>query len=316
MPMTVVCFGILVADVFLPLLPRMPRAGELVPTEDFLVQPGGCGANTALALARLGIPASAIGMVGDDPFGQMVRAELGRRAVDVTGVRAVSGMGTSKTVIVDIANEDRRYFHTIGANAALGASALDGVQWAPGDILYVGGYLVLPGVEAPGLADRLRAARAAGARTVLDVCVPSGAAVNFSDMETVLAEVDFFLPNQDEGQALTGAVEPACQAEAFLAAGAATVIITCGHAGALMATPSRQLWAAAPVVDAVDSSGAGDAFAAGFICGLLEGWPDEKSLIFASVVGASACTALGCTAGVFSRAQAENYIAHHSLTLA
>jgi sugar/nucleoside kinase (ribokinase family) len=228
----------------------------------------------------------------------------------------MSGTGTSKTVIVDIANEDRRYFHTIGANAGLSAAALEQARWEPGDILYVGGYLVLPGVEGPALAGRLRAARAAGARTVLDVCVPSGAAVSFADVEEVLPEVDFFLPNEDEGLALTGITGPAGQAEAFLAAGAGTVVITCGHAGALMATPARQAWLAAPAVDAVDSSGAGDAFAAGFISGVLEGWPDDKKLIFASVVGASACTALGCTAGVFSRAQAEEYIAHHTLTLA
>lgn len=69
----------------------------------------------------------------------------------------------------------------------------------------------------------------------------------------------------------------------------------------------------APRVEVVDGSGAGDTFAAGFICGLVEGWPLERSFAFATAVGASACTALGCTAGVFSRQQAEDFVISHSL---
>jgi sugar/nucleoside kinase (ribokinase family) len=61
----------------------------------------------------------------------------------------------------------------------------------------------------------------------------------------------------------------------------------------------------------VDPSGAGDAFAAGFIVGLLEGWDMSKTLRFASAIGASACTALGCNAGVFTRPQADAFLIQH-----
>ena len=69
----------------------------------------------------------------------------------------------------------------------------------------------------------------------------------------------------------------------------------------------------APPVEVVEASGAGDAFAAGLIVGILEGWELERSIRFASVVGGSACTALGCAAGVFSRNQAEEFLAAHPL---
>ena len=65
------------------------------------------------------------------------------------------------------------------------------------------------------------------------------------------------------------------------------------------ATDARQL--PAPTVDVVDGSGAGDAFAAGLIVGIVEGWPLARSLTFASEVGALACTALGCSAGIPDR---------------
>jgi len=310
----VVCFGILVADVFLPPLARMPGAGELVATEDFLFQTGGCAANTALDLARLGVPSAAIGKVGPDPFGDLVRSGLAAQGVDVSGITAAEGSGTSKTVIFDIEGEDRRYVHTVGANAALRAEDLDNCQLAAGDVLYIGGYLVLPGVEQQALAHRLKALRQAGAHIVLDVCVPAGdAQVSIAQVEQLLPYVDLFVPNEDEARALTAEEEPSRQAHRLLDAGAAAVVITRGAAGALMAVEGKQVELRAPAMKVVDSSGAGDAFSAGFIYGLLRGWPPERSCQLASVVGASACTALGCTAGVFSVAEVETYLASASL---
>ena len=68
-------------------------------------------------------------------------------------------------------------------------------------------------------------------------------------------------------------------------------------------------------VEFVDGSGTGDAFAAGFIVGLLEDWPLSETLRFAGAVGASACTRLGCTTGVFDRAQTEAFVREHPLEI-
>ncbi len=233
--MTVTCFGILVADVFLPPLAHFPRAGELMVTEDFLFQPGGCAANTALDLARLGVSAAVRGTVGADVFGDLVKTQLGREGLDVTGVTQTDQLGTSKTVILDVPGEDRRYIHTIGANAAVRASDLDGVAFSRGDVLYVGGYLVLPGLDPEALAAHLASAQQVGARTVLDVVVPADGEVRFDDVAPLLPYVDLFLPNEDEARLLSGAEEPSLQAEIFLSAGAGAVVVTRGAAGALMA---------------------------------------------------------------------------------
>ena len=68
-------------------------------------------------------------------------------------------------------------------------------------------------------------------------------------------------------------------------------------------------------VEVVDVSGAGDAFVAGFIVGLLEQWTLSDTLLFASLIGASACTHLGCTGGVFTRPEAERYLHSHQLSV-
>ena len=311
---SVLCAGILVADVFVPPLPRLPAAGELLTTEDFLVQTGGCAANTAAGLTRLGVSASVIGRVGDDLFGGFVEQELRRQGIDTSGIRRSSGFGTSKTVIIPVIGEDRRFIHTFGANAAVSAEDIDRLKVAEADVLYVGGYLVLPALEQVELGECLRLARASGVRTVLDVVVPADSTgVSVALVRELLPSVDFFMPNDDEARALTGEADPARQAERLLELGAETVVIKMGERGALLASSEERLELPPPRVEVVDQSGAGDAFVAGFIVGILEGWDRERCLRFASVIGASACTRLGCTAGVFTRPEAEAYLEAYPL---
>jgi sugar/nucleoside kinase (ribokinase family) len=308
----VVCAGIAVADVFVPPLTRLPEPGELVSTDDFVVETGGCAANTAVALARLGVRSAVVAKVGDDLFGDFVVQELSAAGVDVTGIGRAPGLGTSKTVIVSVRGEDRRYVHTFGANAALSATDLVPALAAAPRVLYVGGFLVLPALRQDELAGELRRARAAGARVGFDVVAPAGRALSPADVARVLPEVDYFVPNDDEAGALTGESDPRRQAERLLELGAANVVITMGARGLLAANGEVTIELPAPRVDFVEPSGAGDAFAAGLCYGLLHGWDLRRSLELASVTGASACRALGCTAGLFTRAEADAYLETHT----
>ena len=311
-PARVLCVGILVADVFVPPLERLPEAGELVATDDFLLQPGGCAANTAIALRTLGVEAAVCGRVGDDLLGSFVEQDLRSRGIDTSGVLRTGGYGTSKTVIIPVAGDDRRFVHTFGANAALTAGDIDPAAFAGAEVLCVGGYLVLPALREDGLADRLRDARAHGTTVVLDVAVPAGAALSLDVAAEVLPHVDYFVPNDDEAFALTGERDPVRQAERFLECGASCVAITLGDRGVYVRRGDWELHVDAPPMEVVEPSGAGDAFAAGLVVGILEGWELERSVRFAAVVGASACTALGCYAGVLTREQAEAFLAAHA----
>lgn len=305
------CVGILVADVIVPPLARLPEAGELVATDEFLVQPGGCAANGALALSKLGVSAAVVGRVGDDAFGDLVERALRAHGVDTSGVSR-SPVGTSKTVILPVAGDDRRFIHTFGANAALTAAEIPAERLASVEVVYVGGYLVLPALRQEELAERLRLARVAGTSIVLDVVVPSGRPdLSLDAVRELLPLVDWFLPNEDEARALTGESEPGAQAARLLEAGARAVVVKRGARGAYARWGDRELELPAPPVEVVEPSGAGDAFAAGLMIGVLEGWDVERSVRFASVIGASACTAVGCWAGVFDREDADRFLAKH-----
>jgi sugar/nucleoside kinase (ribokinase family) len=315
-PPSVVCAGILVADLFVPPLEQLPAEGNLVVTEDFLVQPGGCAANTAISLAKLGVSVSIIGKVGSDPFGTAVEQDLQKHGVQTAAIRHSSSHSTSKTVILPVIGEDRRYIHTIGANAAFTVEDISLPLAMQAQIFVLGGYCVLPRLDPIKLATLLKDIQGNGTRTILDVVVPASADhPTLDDLRPILPFVDVFMPNIEEASLLTGETDPHRQAELFLQAGCKIAIITRGEQGALLMSAQETLETPAFPVEVVDVSGAGDAFVAGFVVGLLKQWTLADSLRFACVIGASACTRLGCTAGVFTLAEAETHVQSHQFSI-
>ena len=299
----VVCAGLIIADLFVSPLRSLPRPGELVVSDGFLLDVGGCAVNTAVILARLGVCTGLVGKVGDDEYGRWLRQSLARKRVLVDGVSTGRRTATSQTVILPVDGEDRRYIHVPGANVELGvadiAPVLSGVR-----VLAIGGYLALLGLDPEGVADLLAGARTRGTATLLDVVVPRGADDPVKALRPVLPHVDCFLPNKDEARLVTGHDNPADQARALLELGCASVVITCGAEGAVYADPARVIRVRPFPVEVVDGSGAGDAFTAGIILGLIEGWPAEQRLRFATALGGSVCRGLGCTGTVFTRDEA------------
>jgi sugar/nucleoside kinase (ribokinase family) len=311
----VLCIGVLVADIFVPPLERLPAAGELVATDDFLIQPGGCAANVALSLGALGTRAAVCGRVGADMLGEFVVRDLKAHGIDVSSVLTTPEFGTSKTVILPVVDDDRRYLHTFGANAALMASDIDDAALDAAEVVYVGGYLMLPALHEDELVARLTRARARGATVILDVALAAGSAQSLQDIGGLLALADYFVPNIDEARALTGETDPHRQTDCLIQHGAQRVLIKLGERGTYVRSAEREFEIAAPHVSTVDPSGAGDAFAAGLIVAIREGWDLERSVRFANVTGASACTALGSWGGVFNREQAETLLAAQPLQM-
>jgi sugar/nucleoside kinase (ribokinase family) len=312
--MDVVCAGILVADIFANPIAALPAAGQLGLTERFLFGVGGCASNTAAGLCRLGKPAKVLGKVGDDVFGNLVIADLDRLGVDASSVSRSRTHPTSATVIINVTGEDRRYIHCMGANADfcfsdIDCSVLDGAK-----ALYVGGYMAMPRFGAEDLRQLFREAKKRALTTILDVVTPSGVSVSREHVATMLAYTDVFLPNDDEAYAMTGLRSPQAQAD-YLARmnPECSVVVTQGRRGALAQRKDEVIQVGAYAVEAIDESGAGDAFAAGFITGMLQGWSLEETLRFASAVGASCTRALGCTDGVFRFDEASAFVSGNLL---
>jgi sugar/nucleoside kinase (ribokinase family) len=309
-----VSVGLLVADHLCAPVPRVPRPGELLLTDHLLLNIGGCASNAAMDLARVDVSVAVVGCVGDDAFGRFVIDSLDARGIDTASIRRLTDIGTSGTLIINVTGEDRRFIHTIGANGRLAVADIPMQRVRRAKVFYVGGYLLMPGLDAKQLAERFREARAAGVITVLDVVLP-GPGEHWPLLEPLLAETDVFLPNHDEAELLTGLADSRRQAERFHAAGAGTVVITRGGEGTVLLNSSERLEAGVYPTTYLGGTGAGDAFDAGYIAGLLAGGDARRCLQWGSALGASCVRSIGATESVFTRDEAEDFMRKHPLPI-
>jgi len=310
----VLCAGIVVADHVCTPIAHLPVAGELVMADSMLLTIGGCAANAAVDLVKMGVRAAVVGRVGNDVFGRIVGDMLRDQGVDTSALQVTPDADTSQTLIVNVAGEDRRFIHTFGANRRFQASDIPVALLDHCRVLYLGGYLVMPNILQHEVADVFAAAQRKGVRTVLDVVVP-GPGDHLRQLDALLPHVDVFLPNNFEAELLCGRKTPLEQAEFFRSMGARTVVITMGGEGALLVTDRQRLRSGVYPISYVDGSGGGDAFDAGFICGLLQNLDPAGCLKLASALGASCVRAIGTTPGVFTRQECEAFMAANHLQI-
>ena len=310
----VVCAGIVVADHVAAPIDILPDAGRLVMTDHCFLSIGGCASNVAVDLRKMDVSTAVCGCVGDDSFGRFARSVLDEHDVDTTFLTTVSEAATSQTLVINVTGQDRRFIHHLGASAVFAGKHFPRERIREARILYVGGYFVMDALAPAALADVFRDARRAGVVTMLDVVTP-GPKTYREALAVILPHVDYFLPNSDEAQLMTGLTDPIAQAEEFRRLGAENVIITCGHEGAVLVSENRNLRSGVFDVDSVDATGGGDAFDAGFMCGLLEGATPERCLELGTALGASCVRKLGATDGVFTRRQTAEFLADRSLVV-
>ncbi len=310
----VVCAGVIVADHLCTPISHFPVAGELVKAEELILNIGGCASNAAVVLSKLGIRSTVCGRVGDDFFGRYVAETLESYGIDSKRLGIDPAWATSQSLIVNVKGQDRRFIHSFGANQGLTVEDLDRALETNPKVVYLGGFLILPGLDVDALADRFAKARAAGTWTVLDVATP-GPGDYLRYLRPVLPFTDVFLPNTDEATLILGESDPVRQARAFRDLGAKRVVVTLGDRGSIALSETLQAHLGAYPIDYVDGTGGGDSFDAGYIAGLIEGLPELDCLKLASAVGASCVRAVGTTAGIFSRDEARRFIEARELTI-
>lgn len=293
----VLCAGIIVADHVCRPIAAMPPPGGLVLTPGMELTVGGCAANVAVDLAQLGRRVAVAGCVGDDAFGRHVADHLRGAGIDCADVRVSDRRETACTMVVNVAGEDRRFIHALGANAEFTGGDLSGGRIAQARVLYVGGYGLVESLSPRNVVRLFQEASRQGAATVLDVVLAEPR--DFSEwFGCVLPLTDVFLPNSDEARLLTGIDDPLQQAETFCAAGAKTAVVTAGEAGAVLVSGKTRLRAAAHRVEAIDGTGSGDAFLAGFLHALLDGRDLAAALRSGAALGACCVRHAGATTGI------------------
>jgi sugar/nucleoside kinase (ribokinase family) len=250
---------------------------------------GSSGAIFACGCARLGLATSYVGTVGDDAGGRFVLTELERRGVDTTSCRVEEDRATGLTVVIS-RGEDRAILTAVGAMDALAAADVTDAILATAEHLHVTSPALQPRLRA-GLPDLLARAHAAGLTTSLDPgWDPAG------EWDAALADAldatDVLFPNAAEACRIAGTRDPEAALDA-LAARVPAVAVKLGADGAIAADPTGRARAAALALAPVDTTGAGDSFAAGFLRGGRAGLPLEERLRVAVACGSLSTAALG-----------------------
>lgn len=306
---TALCSGSFMCDLIAADLPRIGNPGDLTYTPNGIgLHAGGHAANVAIDLAKLGQRDVAVaGCIGNDAFGDFMERELTDQGLQVYPER-LSGVPTSKNIVLVVRGEDRRFYAELAANTMLSpVHVLHVLEETRPALFYqgtVGGLRALDGhVESV-----LTRAGELGCLTVVDVVRPYER--GWRNLEESLPLVDVLHCNDLEAAALTGEEDLATAAATLTDAGVVLCLITMGADGLVAALGETMLKMPSFSVKTVDPTGAGDAFCAGVIDALLrheihrEGLPStpldvlRHVLLEGEAAGAMCVTAPGATTAV------------------
>jgi len=265
-----------------------------------IVSPGGCGSNVAIGLASLGVPAGLAATIGDDDAALLLETYWDKVGLDWRYVRRIPGDHTGVSVGLVDTDLQPRFVHTSGANAWLDSSALDlkGICELGCRSLHVAGFFVLPGLLKDPFAASLAEAKIAGLEISLDV-VQTPRMDDPSYLWACLPYVDFFFCNLSEAKRLSGIDDPEIAGRFFRDRGAGAVCVKLGNNGCMLDSDDFRGIVPAEVVDVVDTTGAGDAFAAGFVAARLAGMQVEDACKAGNAAGARVVSSLGAISAWF-----------------
>jgi len=305
MAFTVASIGSLMADVAI-FTPRMPITGETLIGYGSKIGPGGKGANVAAALARLGASSLMIGKVGEDDFGRMELRALQAQGVDTSAIGIEPTLQTGQAFIMVNDQKENTILVAMGANDAVYGEYIVSALTAHRERLSA----IVIDFEIPEAG--VTAAVRFGQANDIPVIVDAGPARPFGP--EVWGACTVLTPNEQETAALVGySIEhdddALRAADTLLAQGPQIVVLKRGKAGALLRTATETAFVPAFPIEAVDTTGAGDAFTALFTLSMLEGLPLAECVRRGNAAGGLAATRVGTMPALPTRAEVEAFLA-------
>jgi len=296
MTFDVACVGLTILDILGRPVERIPPGGGVDFIEEIRLTVAGTAAGTVIDCAKLGLKSRAVGAVGADEKGDFVLDTYRRYGIDVEAMQRIDGVPTSATILNVRPNGDRPALHVRGASDDLSLGPSDYDTVCDARFLHMGGTGLLNAMDGAPTAALLEAAKARGCTTTFDLIAPSDRTLAL--VEPCLPHVDFFMPSMEEAVILSGLHEPAAIADFFLDRGASTCIFKWGARGSYLANATHRLRIPAFRIDVVDTTGCGDAYCAGFIAGLAQGWDVEAACHLGTAASGLVATGLGSDAGI------------------
>jgi sugar/nucleoside kinase (ribokinase family) len=286
---------VVIGDINVDMLGRVkswPKPGQDCLAPHLEMHCGGVGANSAMALARWGVDVRLAGCVGRDRFGDYVLEHLARAGVNTRWVHGTSDAMTGFFYINVTPDGERTFFGSRAANGRVEKLTNVRALCKGAAAAHLVGYNFLNPGPARAARKIAREIHARGGWVSLDVGMAPSQQIPEKILQ-IIPSVDILLLSADEATLLAGAREPRRALAALNKAGAREVVLKLGKSGCLISRNGELQHVPSFDVKMVDSTGAGDAFVAGFLQARLRGWPLEEAALAATAAGAAAVSFLG-----------------------
>ncbi len=278
---------------------------------------GGSSANTAVGLARLGDPVGLIARVGADPMGDFIRDALRREGVNVEMLSTHPSQATGLALAALFPpNDSHVWFCGVpNANAGLSVAGINFAAVRSASALVLAGTLL---AEEPGRSAALAlltVARQAGVPVILDVDWRPSFWARPDEVQALyaraLADVSVVLANEPELELVGGTPDRERACQTLLDLGVSEVVAKRGAAGSWDVTPQGVVYMPAFSISVLNTLGAGDGFAAGYVHGYVAGWSAEERLRWASACGALVVSRHSCAEAMPTRLEVETFLSKH-----
>lgn len=299
----VICVGAAIVDVPLQPVNKNIFDVESYPLQQISMTIGGDAINESTIISRLGHKVRLISMVGKDAVGNYIVEHCQNEGIDHEGINLKEGIDTS--INVGLVTFDGERTFVTNCNGSLWKMTIDDVDFdlvKGARILSMASFFNNPLLDNDALVKLFKHAKEQGMIITADMIKPR-MSETFDDFAEALSYVDYFFPNCDEARMMTGCEEIEDVADKILSYGVKNVIIKIGKQGAFIKNQEgeKMIVPAMKGITAVDTIGAGDNFASGFISGLLENKSLKECGEYGNVTASIAIQSIGATSGVKNR---------------
>ena len=297
----VACVGILVADVIVSPVAKLPDKGMLDHVNSITVHNGGNAMTASINLRTMGVDTAIVGRIGTDMFGDYLRGVLDRKGVNTAALKSSEESQTSASVVTVDETGERSFLHCVGANADFCIDDIDMSIIEDYDSVFVTGSFLLKTFDGKQTMEFLKKCQEMGKTTFLDVCWDASGRWG-EILDCCLPYIDIFMPSIDEAINLAdGETDPDKIADIFFEKGVKSVVIKLGSKGCYIRETKDSDAIIIPAytgIKAVDTTGAGDSFCSGFLAAHSRGEDFESCGRFANATGAHCVMAKGATTGI------------------
>ncbi len=288
---SLIVYGDALMDVT-ALIQSLPDKGGDIISDSIELVPGGSAANCAVIAARLGINVKFVGLLSKDQLGTIVLEDLQQNGVDTSFTKMVDGKTATVIDLIDRSGE-----HTMvsfrGAAAYEPYGKIDPALFQEGDILHVSGYAFQSQYSEETAIELIRQAKKAGAKISLDPSY-NFAKTAIHNHKDILSQLEYFFPNESEMQLIAQSTSDKDALKYLKESGIKTVILKTGAAGCYLADSSIDRFIEAyQIREVIDSTGAGDAFAGGFLAGRIKGLTPYQAVKLGHACAAIIVTRIG-----------------------